>query len=110
MQRCLLALRVLMLHNYQRMQEQRPVEQDQQQPREPALDLLRLLVADWQPTAVQILWAIRIAVAVALVLGVLALIGYSFDITLWDWLRVLAVPVTIGAAVPWLNWLQKKRE
>ena len=30
--------------------------------------------------------------------------------TPWDWLKVLAVPITVGAAVPLLNWLQKKRE
>jgi hypothetical protein len=82
----------------------------QKTPRECAEDLLRLLVPDWRPTAVQVLWAIRIALTVAIVLGVLAIIGYSFGITLWDWLRVLAVPITVGAAVPLLNWLQKKRE
>jgi Pentapeptide repeats (8 copies) len=79
-------------------------------PRERAEDLLGLLVPDWRPTAVQVLWTIRITFAVAIVLSVLAIIGYSFGITLWDWLRVLAVPITIGAAVPLLNWLQKKRE
>ena len=82
----------------------------QKTPRERAEDLLRLLVPDWRPTAVQVLWAIPIALTVAIVLGVLAITGYSFGITLWDWLRVLAVPITIGAAVPLLNWLQKKRE
>ena len=86
------------------------MKQDQRQPREQALALLKLLVPDEQPTAAQILWAIRIVVAVVIVLGVLVLIGSSFGITLWDWLRVLAVPVTIGVAVPWLNWLQKERE
>jgi hypothetical protein len=29
---------------------------------------------------------------------------------LWDVLNLLAVPLTVGAAVPLLNWLQKKRE
>jgi hypothetical protein len=30
--------------------------------------------------------------------------------TVWDVFKVLAVPITVGAAVPLLNWLQKKRE
>jgi uncharacterized protein YjbI with pentapeptide repeats len=52
----------------------------------------------------------------ALVLGVLVLfgvlltVGHSNDIKLWNLLEVLAVPITVGAAVPSLNWLQKKRE
>lgn len=33
-----------------------------------------------------------------------------FGITVLEWLKVLVVPITVSAAVPWLNWLQKKRE
>jgi hypothetical protein len=31
-------------------------------------------------------------------------------ITVYQWLKVLAVPITVGAVVPWLNWLQRRRE
>jgi hypothetical protein len=47
---------------------------------------------------------------VAAVLLVSILIGYSYGITLWDWIKVLAVPITVGGAVPLLNKLQKDRE
>jgi hypothetical protein len=83
---------------------------EEQTPQERALQLVRWLLPNWRPSEKQILWVIRIAVVVAIVLGVLALIGNSFGITLWDWLKVLAVPITLGVAVPVLNWLQKKRE
>jgi Pentapeptide repeats (8 copies) len=47
---------------------------------------------------------------VAAVLLVSILTGYSYGITLWDWITVLAVPITVGGAVPLLNKLQKDRE
>jgi hypothetical protein len=84
---------------------------DQEQtPQERALELVRLVLPNWRPSDEHVLWAIRIAIAVAIVLGLLALIGNLFGITLWDWLKVLAVPITVGAAVPFLNWSQRKRE
>src|SRR5215207_9517857 len=59
------------------------------------------------------LWAVRLAVAVVVLLGVflfLYVISFLFGRTVWELLKVLAVPIAIGAAVPLLNWLQKKRE
>jgi uncharacterized protein YjbI with pentapeptide repeats len=79
-------------------------------PQERTLELVSRLLPNRRPSAEQGMWAIRIAVAVAIVLGVLALIGNWFGITLWDWLKVLALPITVGVAVPSLNWLQRKRE
>jgi competence protein ComGC len=73
-----------------------------------------VLVADWRPTPRQVLWAIRIAIVVTFtliaLLLILYLIGLLFGITVWNLLKVLAVRIAIGAAVPLLNWLQKKRE
>ena len=67
---------------------------NRQTPRERAEDLIRLLVPDWRPTPRQALWAIRIA----LVLRLLVAIGYSYGITLWDWIKPLVVvPVEIAA-------------
>jgi hypothetical protein len=43
-------------------------------------------------------------------LVILTLIGLPFEITLWDWLKLLAVPITVGGAVPLLNKLQKDCE
>jgi uncharacterized protein YjbI with pentapeptide repeats len=60
----------------------------------------------WRPSGWQLLWA---GAALA-PLTIAILIGYRYGITLWDWLSILTVPITIGAAVPWLNWLQKRRE
>jgi uncharacterized protein YjbI with pentapeptide repeats len=59
------------------------------------------------------IWAIRIAVIVIVLLSVLLLlyvISLLFDKSLWALLKVLSIPITVGAAVPLLNWLQKKRE
>jgi len=52
-------------------------------------------------------------VVVVTLLGVLLLlfaIGFLFDIKLLTLLEILAVPITVGVAVPLLNWLQKRRE
>ena len=53
-------------------------------PCERAENLIRLLVPDWRPTRQQGLWAIRIGI----VLGFLVAIGYSYGITLWDWIKL----------------------
>jgi hypothetical protein len=88
--------------------------QEQQTPGERALELIRLLLPNWQPTTQDVLRWIRLALAVGLViLGVLFIldvIGLLFGITLLNLLKVLAIPITVGAAVPLLNWLQKRRE
>src|SRR5215203_1792766 len=68
----------------------------------------------WQRATQEVLRWIRIAVTVGIViLGVLLIlyvVSTIFSIKLWDLLKVLAVPLTVGAAVPWLNWAQKTRE
>jgi uncharacterized protein YjbI with pentapeptide repeats len=88
--------------------------QEQQTSGQRALELIRLLLPNLQPTTQDVLRSIRLALAVGLViLGVLLIldiIGLLFGITLWNLLKVLATPITVGAAVPLLNWLQKKRE
>jgi hypothetical protein len=89
-------------------------QEEQQRPGQRALELIRVLLPNWQPTTEDVLRWIRLALAVGLViLGVLLIldiIGLLFGITLLNLLKVLAIPITVGAAVPLLNWLQKKRE
>jgi uncharacterized protein YjbI with pentapeptide repeats len=108
------------------MEEERPTEQERQPtPGERArafvdnlvvlvVLVVDILVGDWRPSERQVLQWIRIAVVVGSVLLVVLLILYGigrlFGITLLNLLKVLAVPITVGAAVPLLNWLQKKRE
>jgi uncharacterized protein YjbI with pentapeptide repeats len=105
------------------MEEERPTGQERQPtPGERArafVDILvvlvvDILVGDWRPSERQVLQWIRIAVVVGsvllVVLLILYVIGLLFGITLLNLLKVLAVPLTVGAAVPLLNWLQKKRE
>jgi uncharacterized protein YjbI with pentapeptide repeats len=75
-------------------------------PRERAEDLMRLLVPDWRPTPGQWLWAIRIGI----VLGILVAIGYSYGVTLWDWIKILIVPTALALGVYWLNQRQDERE
>ena len=75
-------------------------------PRERAADLMSLLVPDWRPTAQQVLWAIRIGI----VLSLLVAIGYSYGITLWDWLKLLIVPAAIAGVGLWFNRQQLERQ
>ena len=76
-------------------------------PRERALYLLRLLVFGWRPTEVQVLWALRIII----LLGFLLLVGHAYHVTLWDWLDLLIVPVTIAAATTaGAAWFTRQRE
>lgn len=90
------------------------MEPEQQTPGQRALELMRVLLPNRQPATQDVLRWIRIAIAVSIVIvGVLLIldvVSSIFGIKLWNLLKVLAVPITVGAAVPWLNWLQKKRE
>jgi hypothetical protein len=96
-------------------QEQHPAQQEKPRtPGERGGELVDLLVGDWRPSEQQILQWVRIAVAVGsvllVVLLILYVIGLIFGIPLLNLLTILAIPITVGAAVPLLNWLQKKRE
>jgi uncharacterized protein YjbI with pentapeptide repeats len=91
------------------------MDQDEQQtPGQRALELIRVLLPNWKPTTQDVLRWIRVAIIVGIViLGVLLIldvVSSIFGIKLYNLLQILAVPITVGAAVPWLNWLQKKRE
>jgi len=52
------------------------------------------------------LWAIRLGI----VLSLLVAIGYSYGITLWDWIKLLVVPAAIAAAGLWFNRQQQERQ
>lgn len=65
-----------------------------------------LLVPDWRPTQRQVVWATRLV----LVLGVLVAIGYAYGITLWDWMKLLVVPLVIAAGGIWFNQQQQNRQ
>jgi uncharacterized protein YjbI with pentapeptide repeats len=60
----------------------------------------------WQPTRRQLLWT---GVTVGL-LSIAVLIGYHYDITLWDWIKLLVVPVVIAGGGLWFNRQQRERE
>jgi hypothetical protein len=79
-----------MLHTFACREESR-VDQEQQ-PR------------FWQRTR-QVLWAVGIAAF----LTVSVLIGYRYGITLWDWIKLLIVPVVIAAGGLWYNRQQHER-
>ena len=68
------------------------------------------LVPDWRPTRGQVLWAIRIAIILVVLLGLLTLIGLPFGITLWEWVKLLMVPAVIAAGGIWFNRQQRQRE
>jgi uncharacterized protein YjbI with pentapeptide repeats len=87
------------------MQQERRMDHERT-PRERRDDLIRVLVPAWQPTAPQVLWAIRIAI----LLGIVVLIGYPYGITLWEWAQLLIVPAVIAAGGAWFNSKQNARE
>jgi uncharacterized protein YjbI with pentapeptide repeats len=60
----------------------------------------------WRPTGSQLLWA---GATVAL-LTIAVVIGYRYDITLWDWLKLLVFPAVIAAGGLWFNRQQRDRE
>jgi hypothetical protein len=103
-----------MSHNSGCREEDYLVEQEQQTTGGLILAFMRALVPDKPPTRAQVLGAARIIIVVLVVLLALLLLLYGisrlFRIELMALLKVLAVPITVGAAVPLLNWLQKKRE
>jgi uncharacterized protein YjbI with pentapeptide repeats len=68
------------------------VEREQDTTRERALDLVRLLVPEWRANPTQVLWTIRITI----VLLILILVGYLYEITLWNWVKLLIVPGTLA--------------
>ncbi len=82
--------------------------EQEQKPRERSF--MSELVPDWRPTREQVLWAVRIVVALVFVLGLLTLIGLPFGITLWEWLKLLIVPAVIAAGGLWFNRQQRNRE
>jgi len=57
---------------------------------------VRALVPDWRPTREQKLWAVRIILVLVVLLGTLTLVGLPFDVTLWDWLDLLIVPIVLA--------------
>ncbi|MGB3633808.1 MAG: pentapeptide repeat-containing protein [Rubrobacteraceae bacterium] len=79
---------------------------EQKTTRDQARILVELLISDWRPTMTQILWSIRVAI----VLGILILIGYFNSVTLWDWLELLIVPAIIATVGIWFNRQQQERQ
>jgi len=77
---------------------------EEQNPR--ARSFISEIVPDWRLTRQQTLWAIRIAIVV----GLLVLIGYDHNITLWDWLKLLIIPAVIAGGGIWFNQQQRERE
>jgi uncharacterized protein YjbI with pentapeptide repeats len=69
------------------------VDQDQK-PRQRSF--ISELVPDWRPSEDQVLWTVRGVIALLVVLGILTLIGVPFDITLYDWLDLLIIPVVLA--------------
>jgi Pentapeptide repeats (8 copies) len=60
----------------------------------------------WRPTRRQLMWA----GATAGLLTIAILIGYRYDITLWDWIKLLVVPAAIAIAGLWFNRQQQERQ
>ena len=61
---------------------------------------LQQLVSDWRPLrtlwkrmfTIQRVWVVRSAI----LLVILVAIGYAFDQTVWDWLKLMIIPAVIA--------------
>ena len=51
-------------------------------------------------------WTMRIVV----VLSIPIIVGYTYDITLWDWINLLIVPLAIAGVGIWFNSQQRASE
>ena len=74
--------------------------------RERALYLLRLLIFGWRPTVAQVVWTVRIAI----VLGVLILIGYELGFNFGEWYPLFIIPVLLAVAGYWFDRSQSNRQ
>jgi hypothetical protein len=64
-----------------------------------ARNLVDLLVSDWQPNASQVLWGIRIAIGLIILLSISSIIGREYGKTFWDSAQLLltaSIPVVIA--------------
>jgi uncharacterized protein YjbI with pentapeptide repeats len=60
----------------------------------------------WRPARKQLLWT----GAAVTILTVAIVIGYRYDVTLWDWIKLLIVPAVIAGGGFWFNRQQRERE
>jgi uncharacterized protein YjbI with pentapeptide repeats len=99
------------------------MEQERKTPRERTDDLIRQLVPDWRPNPQQVLWTVRIGVALV-ALYVLIRFGYALQWTgfgqtevkqgvqssktLWDWMDLLIIPVVLAIGGYFFNSSQNR--
>jgi hypothetical protein len=74
------------------------------------LDFIRFevrqtLLPGWPPDKSGVRWTIRIVI-----LSIPFLVGYMYDITLWDWMKLLVVPLVIAGIGIWFNAQQRTLE
>jgi hypothetical protein len=62
----------------------------------------------WPSDRRQRLWIYRGAIALVILLLIMIVVGYVYDKTLWDWLKLLIVPATIAIGAAAVNWRQSK--
>ena len=71
---------------------------------------IREFIPDWRPTREQVLWAVWITILLAVLLGILTLVSLPFDITLWQWVKLLIIPAVIAGGGIWFNRQQQQRQ
>jgi uncharacterized protein YjbI with pentapeptide repeats len=84
-----------MPHNYYRKGEEHQVEREQ-------TPGWRIIVR-WVPPPAWILGGLVLLLA-------LIIVGYRYQITLWDWLKLLIVPAVLAGGGIWFNKQQRERE
>src|SRR5215203_2259895 len=62
------------------------------------------------PTGRRLLKAGATVGLLTILLTIAILIGYYYDITLWDWIKLLVVPAVIAGGGIWFNAQQRERE
>jgi hypothetical protein len=72
---------------------------ERQTPRYRARSLVDLLVPDWRPNALQVLWGVRVAIVLIVLLAISSLISPQDGKTIWDTVQLLltaSIPIVIA--------------
>jgi uncharacterized protein YjbI with pentapeptide repeats len=76
-------------------------------------ELRQALVPDWllgEERAWRRWQVVRWTIRIIVVLGLPILVGYAYDITLWNWMNLLIIPLVIAGIGIWFNSQQRARE
>jgi Pentapeptide repeats (8 copies) len=73
-------------------------------------EFIREVLPDWSPTRNQVVWTIRIAIALFILVIILDLVADYYNKTLWDWLDLLIAPAVVAGGIAWFSQQQERQQ